>query len=411
MRMQINATKINKNAHNVCSILQQNGYEAHIVGGCVRDLLLEHDPKDWDICTNARAEKVQELFPKTYPTGLQHGTITVSMNDEHFEVTTYRIDGIYTDGRRPDQVIFTSRVEEDLARRDFTINAMAFDPISGIFVDPFFGMEDLESGTIRCVGNAVDRFTEDGLRIMRAARFAARFDFIIERQTQSAMSEALETLKKVSRERVKDELWKTLATHSPCDGIRYLKNCGALLEIFYEFDGIKLDEAIAALAFCKSKDVETRVAILCSWFSNATLDIFCQELKLSNHEYKKIRFLLNSVDIYLDYLDHAISTHGIRCFLSWVKDNSPENYHKSFYEFMSFANAISLDYSNSLELLIGHPAIGKKDLNFNGDDAISLGYSGKAIKEVLEACLQQILLSPEHNTKEWLIEFAKNIKL
>lgn len=187
--------------------LESRGYEAYVVGGCVRDSLLGRQPNDWDVCTNALPEDVLRVFRRFHviKTGLQHGTVTV-MSDKHpVEVTTFRIDGNYSDNRHPDAVSFVSRVEEDLARRDFTINAMAYSPTRGL-VDAFGGQEDLAAGLIRCVGEPDARFNEDGLRIMRALRFAARFGFAIERETAASVRRNRHLLENVSAERIFKEL-------------------------------------------------------------------------------------------------------------------------------------------------------------------------------------------------------------
>lgn len=175
---------------HIIDTLEENGFEAFAVGGCVRDSILARDPKDWDITTSARPEQVKALFRRTVDTGLKHGTVTVLLGDDQYEVTTYRIDGDYEDGRHPKEVTFTSELREDLLRRDFTINAMAYNDRLGL-VDLYGGMDDLQKRIIRCVGNADARFEEDALRIMRAVRFSAQLDFTIEEETRrSAASHA-----------------------------------------------------------------------------------------------------------------------------------------------------------------------------------------------------------------------------
>lgn len=187
--------------------LESRGYEAYVVGGCVRDSLLGRQPNDWDVCTNALPEDVLRVFRRFHviKTGLQHGTVTVMSDKQPVEVTTFRIDGNYSDNRHPDAVSFVSRVEEDLARRDFTINAMAYSPTRGL-VDAFGGQEDLAAGLIRCVGEPDARFNEDGLRIMRALRFAALFGFAIERETAASVRRNRHLLENVSAERIFKEL-------------------------------------------------------------------------------------------------------------------------------------------------------------------------------------------------------------
>ncbi len=192
-------------------ILETNGHEAFVVGGCVRDSLMGREPNDWDICTSARPEEMKTCF-SDFPvieTGLKHGTLTILMDHQPFEITTYRIDGDYSDGRRPDQVTFTSSLTADLARRDFTINAMAYHPAAGL-VDPFSGQRDLRHRTIQCVGTAVKRFEEDALRIMRAIRFASQLEFDIEGKTAAALDVCLPLLDQISSERIRIEFDKLL---------------------------------------------------------------------------------------------------------------------------------------------------------------------------------------------------------
>ncbi len=194
--------------------IRSHGYEAFIVGGCVRDAVLGRIPGDWDITTSAKPEQVKEIFGKTVDTGLKHGTVTIIKHGNGYEVTTYRIDGEYLDGRHPETVEFTPDLREDLKRRDFTINAMAYSHETGI-VDEFEGMEDLKRRVIRCVGCAKDRFTEDALRILRAVRFAAQLDFVIEDETYKAIAEIAPNLIHVSKERIQVELTKLLLSDHP----------------------------------------------------------------------------------------------------------------------------------------------------------------------------------------------------
>ena len=199
-------------ALTVLERLERYGFEAYVVGGCVRDSLMGRTPKDWDVCTNALPEEVLRVFRKFHviKTGLQHGTVTVMVNHEPVEVTTFRVDGAYSDNRHPDSVSFVSRVEEDLSRRDFTINAMAYNPRRGL-VDAFGGQQDLQARVIRCVGDPDARFNEDGLRILRALRFASRFGFDVERETSDAVRRNRYLLENVSAERIFKELRGILA--------------------------------------------------------------------------------------------------------------------------------------------------------------------------------------------------------
>lgn len=203
--------KIPKEAENIINRLNEFGYQAYVVGGCVRDSILGRTPNDWDICTSALPDKVIEIFAdyEIIPTGLKHGTVTIVINHIPFEVTTFRVDGNYSDGRRPDTVKFTTDIVKDLSRRDFTINAMAYHPDTGL-VDPFGGTQDIKMKTIRCVGNADDRFNEDALRIMRAIRFASVYGFVIEDDTSNAIHCHTKFLDIIAVERINVELCKLL---------------------------------------------------------------------------------------------------------------------------------------------------------------------------------------------------------
>lgn len=201
-------------ARKIIDRLNEHGYEAYVVGGCVRDMILKREPGDWDITTSARPEQVKALFTRTLDTGIQHGTVTIMVGKEGYEVTTFRVDGDYTDGRHPDTVTFTPSLEEDLKRRDFTINAMAYNHNTGL-VDIFGGREDIEGKVIRCVGNPTERFTEDALRILRAIRFSAQLGFEIKDATRQAITEIAPNLVHVSKERIQVELTKLLLSDRP----------------------------------------------------------------------------------------------------------------------------------------------------------------------------------------------------
>lgn len=218
----------------ILDTLHKAGYEGYAVGGCVRDSILGRKPDDWDITTSARPDQVKELFRRTIDTGIQHGTVTVLLQKEGFEVTTYRIDGEYEDSRHPKEVVFTASLAEDLKRRDFTINAMAYNEEEGM-IDLFGGMEDMENGIIRAVGTARERFTEDALRIMRAVRFAAQLGYRIEEKTREAIVELAPNLSQISAERIQTELVKLLISPHPEElGVMY--DTGITKVILPEFD-------------------------------------------------------------------------------------------------------------------------------------------------------------------------------
>jgi tRNA nucleotidyltransferase (CCA-adding enzyme) len=210
--------------------LRDSGHRALLVGGCVRDLIRDQEVLDWDVGTSAPPEEVLRLFPKAIPTGLKHGTVTVPLESGPCEVTTFRIESGYTDARHPDQVTFTDDAERDLARRDFTVNAIAWDPIANTELDPFGGREDLARGVLRAVGDPVRRFREDGLRPIRAARFASTLEFEVEPATFEALSQAREEVVRVAPERIKDELMKMLRSREPSRGLEVLRR-STLLEI------------------------------------------------------------------------------------------------------------------------------------------------------------------------------------
>ena len=208
--------------------LQRAGHDAYLVGGCVRDLLRGVPVSDWDIATNARPEEVLRLFPSAIPTGLKHGTVTVPTEAGPCEVTTFRIEWGYSDARRPDHVEFVPDLEADLARRDFTVNAIAWDPLGGREVDPFGGRADLEARVLRAVGSPVERFREDGLRPIRAARFSATLEFGLSPETEAALGEAREQVARVAAERLRDELTKLLTANRPSEGFEVLRRSGLL---------------------------------------------------------------------------------------------------------------------------------------------------------------------------------------
>lgn len=226
--------KIPAPAAEIIKVLEQHGFEAYAVGGCVRDSILGQTPADWDITTSARPEQVKALFPRTIDTGLKHGTVTVMIDKTGYEVTTYRIDGDYEDHRRPNEVTFTNSLREDLMRRDFTINAMAYNDQQGI-VDYFGGIEDLKKGIIRCVGNPEDRFDEDALRMLRAIRFAGKLDFSIDPATRKAITAKRQFLSNVSAERIQMELLKLMISDHP-DYLRDAYETGLTAIFLPEFD-------------------------------------------------------------------------------------------------------------------------------------------------------------------------------
>jgi tRNA nucleotidyltransferase (CCA-adding enzyme) len=227
-----NLKKVPAEVKEVIAALRAAGKQAYLVGGCVRDLLAGLDAVDYDVATDATPEEVRRIFRRTAPTGIRHGTITVLGDEGDYEVTTFRRDGKYGDARHPDDVTYAENIEEDLSRRDFTMNALAYDPLEGELVDLFGGVEDFERGVVRAVGDAAERFREDGLRPLRAVRLAARFDFEVDADTLNAIPGVLDRVRMVAAERVRDEFVKMLATAPrPSYGIELMRETG-LLEVY-----------------------------------------------------------------------------------------------------------------------------------------------------------------------------------
>ncbi|MCQ2537293.1 MAG: CCA tRNA nucleotidyltransferase [Lachnospiraceae bacterium] len=311
-----------KNVKKIIETLTANGFEAYAVGGCVRDALLSREPKDWDITTSAQPAQVKELFSHTIDTGIQHGTVTVMLDHVGYEVTTYRIDGEYEDCRHPKEVKFTTKLSEDLLRRDFTINAMAYNEQDGV-VDLFGGVKDLEAKVIRCVGEAGERFDEDALRILRAYRFAAQLGFSIEEATIKAASERVENLKKVSAERVREELNKLLLSKNP-DKLFDAREAGVTKVVLPEFDalvrggkdaqgvkGVKNGQAMSGMRAVKAVSLVANEALADRAFSAKETQILKWAALLS------------------EYVDTDIFTGGLDNYTEDRGGDKPEDQYKA----------------------------------------------------------------------------------
>lgn len=413
----ISSGKIHPLAIEVCRMLQEADYQAFIVGGCVRDLLLRQNPKDWDICTDAQPEDVIRLFPKTIPTGLQHGTITVCMGEgveNHFEVTTFRVEGKYTDGRRPESVAFVKDVKEDLARRDLTINAMAYNPLTKELVDPYGGQQDLQKGFIQAVGNPAARFQEDGLRIMRVARFAARFGYHVALNTLEGMKSSLDTLKKVSKERISDELSKTLMAQYPSLGLMILQDSGALDVACPLLIGRQLP-MLDQQSICGG-ELETRLAFLYNKIDITKVEKELMALKFSTREVKKVILLHKVLDLFyitqIRQQTSPVPDFAYRYFIAFIKNEAIDTPEATLREFVTLAAALGEPIKEMLEKYRNEPTIGRKDMHLNGDDLLAMGMKpGPQIKQVLDKCYTDVLQHPEHNQKDHLMDLARKISL
>jgi tRNA nucleotidyltransferase (CCA-adding enzyme) len=404
----------------LCRSLSEKGYRAWVVGGCLRDLLLGKVAADWDLATDARPEQVQRVFPKVLPTGIAHGTVTVRHRGRSFEVTTLRGEGAYTDGRRPDSVRFVSDIEQDLARRDFTVNALAFEPLREELVDPFDGRGDLARKLIRAVGDPQQRFSEDGLRVLRAARFCATLEFALERATEAAIAGTLETFRRVSAERVRDEWLKALRAARPSPAFEVMARTGILAVTFPELNAVEAGaraRALAAVDACPC-DAILRLAA-CFWPLHGALDCVGEWLvryRFSNHERERVLRLLRFAtpdlgsapsDGALRRAAHAMERPHLaeigrfNALLARVAHGSE-----------SAPGRAAEAYRERLEALAGSDvALSQKELALSGRDLMAeLGVApGPVIGSVLHALLERVLDEPELNRREVLLELAREL--
>lgn len=380
--------KIPYHVELIIRTLQKHGYEAYAVGGCVRDTLLNRVPGDWDITTSALPQQVKELFRRTIDTGIQHGTVTIMMDHSGYEVTTYRIDGEYEDGRHPKQVEFTSNLLEDLKRRDFTINAMAYSPEMGI-VDAFDGMEDLEQGIIRCVGNATERFTEDALRILRAIRFSAQLGFSIEEETWKAIFTIAPNIAKVSKERIQVELTKLLLSKHP-EHIRQVYETGISAYVSAAFSRVPWQEVCIFADLPAEKYV--RWAAFLRLVSPKEAVQILKDLKLDNDTIARVRTLVTWSGAEL-----SAEPAAVRRAMSKME---PE-----VWDALLELNGYSEDIRSLTEQIRERgDCLSLKTLAVNGQDLIRSGVKpGKEMGNILNRLLELVLERPERNEKEWLL--------
>ncbi len=393
--------------------LRKAGHEAFAVGGCVRDTLLGRAPGDWDITTSALPEEVKRVFRRTIDTGIQHGTVTVMLHRTGYEVTTYRIDGTYRDGRHPDHVTFTGNLEEDLKRRDFTINAMAWSEETGI-VDIFRGMKDLEDGLIRCVGTPKDRFTEDALRILRAVRFSAQLDFRIEEETLRALPDIAPNLVNVSRERIQTELTKTLLSGHP-EKVLLAEETGMTPYISESFGEIFRGQAAEFFrerllrAAGLPADRILRWAALLAETGPSLTERILRELKLDRETIEGAAVL--AADFHVKLPEKA--EEGEEETLYRIRKMMSRIPAELFDRLILLKQALLPEERDAVEearaeaeaIRARGDCISVKDLAVNGGDLIRAGIKpGPEMGKVLQDMLDYVLRYPGENEKDKLIE-------
>lgn len=435
--------EIPKKVEIIINTLEDAGFEAYAVGGCVRDALLGRTPNDWDITTSAKPEQVKVLFHRTVDTGIAHGTVTVLLEKDGFEVTTYRVDGEYEDGRHPKEVTFTASLEEDLKRRDFTINAMAYNPKKGL-VDLFEGQKDLEDKVIRCVGDPLERFTEDALRIMRAVRFSAQLGFSLEENTRKALSVLAPNLKHVSAERIQVELVKLLVSPHP-DYLRTAYEAGITKEFLPEFDRCmetpqntphhcySVGEHILHSLLYVQEDKVLRLTMLLHDIGKPVVrttdkngrDHFkmhapegekmakgiLRRLKFDNDTIGKVCRLIRWHDLRptpeMADVRKAMNVIGEDIFPMWMEVQYADNQAKSDYRRLE-KEARQAGVRKSWEVITREEqCVSLKKLAVTGSDLIAAGMKpGKEIGNTLNALLELVLENPEKNTKQTLLACA-----
>jgi tRNA nucleotidyltransferase (CCA-adding enzyme) len=407
-RPHISARSIPPPVHELCERLADHGFRAWIVGGCIRDLLMGKEVSDWDLATNATPEDVRRVFRRTIPTGIAHGTMTVLHRGESYEVTTLRGEGAYTDGRRPDSVHFVTEIEDDLSRRDFTVNAIAYDPRTDSIVDPFAGLDDLGRHIVRAVRDPKERFSEDGLRILRAARFVATLEFDLDPNTKAAMAEALSTYRKVSPERVRDEWAKTLTkSRRPSRAFEVMRESGMLAitaPILAEQDDETFERAMRRVD-AATKRVPLRMAALVLE-ARGELDPWMRAMRFSNEERETTL--------------HLIRSHEMRDFESWsdadVRRFLAKAGRKHWADVVALEHAdrvardLSIEPIEVLGVAIDRTLESKapltaSELEISGKDVMQvLGKGpGRYVGMILASLLDRALSDPSINTHDQLV--------
>lgn len=437
--------KVNK----IIGVLQEAGFEAYAVGGCIRDSLLGRTPNDWDITTSAKPMEVKALFSHTIDTGIQHGTVTILLDREGFEVTTYRIDGEYEDGRHPKEVSFTGSLEEDLKRRDFTINALAYNETAGL-IDIFEGQRDLKDGIIRCVGNAEERFTEDALRMLRAIRFSAQLGYRIEENTLAAIHKLAGNLEKISAERIQTELLKLMVSPHP-DYLRTAYECGVTKVFFPEFDlametpqnhphhCYNVGEHILHSLIEVPADKVLRLTMLLHDIAKPqclTVDekgithfhgheemgaemsrVILRRLRMDNDTTDKVCRLVrfhdygNGVAPDRRIVRRAVNKIGEDLFDDFILVKKADLLAQSMYlREEKLSNLAEWDACYR-EIREAEECVSLRTLAVNGRDLIAAGLQpGRELGNILKQLLDEVLETPEKNEKDYLISRAKELR-
>ena len=438
--------KIPKDVQELLKTLHNNGYSAYVCGGAVRDSILKRPIHDWDICTSATPSEMLEIFKdrRVIETGLQHGTITIVVNGEPYEVTTYRIDGTYSDNRRPDSVTFTDNLVEDLRRRDFTINAMAYNDTEGL-IDPFNGLEDIKWQKIQCVGSAKDRFSEDALRILRAIRFASQLDFTIIPSTDWEIHQQYKNLENISIERINSEFCKIASSDSFCVQLLLYKDVFSLFipqlkdmidfpqnNPYHDYD--VFCHTIHAVEHCESEDLTVRLSV---FFHDIGKPHSYQDgedgirhfkghgrvsAEITDNIMKRLRFdneTRNNV-VELVYYHDATFEVGKKYVKRWLNKIG----EKQFRRLLEVRKAdilgqkpnfeqLRIDKVNTIEQILEEvlqedECFSLKDLAVNGKDLMDVGYkAGRQLGVVLQGLLDCVIGEEVNNNKEELLELAK----
>jgi tRNA nucleotidyltransferase (CCA-adding enzyme) len=440
-----------KDVFTVCNKLKDAQRRAWIVGGCVRDSLLGKQVADWDVCTDARPDELMKIFPRAVPTGLQHGTVTVVMHGHHYEVTTLRGETTYSDGRRPDAVHFVDDITADLARRDFTINAIAVNPWNGELVDPFDGRQDIDAKIIRAVGKAVERFSEDGLRVLRAARFSATLEFELAPETFAAIGPTIDTFKKVSAERVRDEWVKAMKAKKPSRAFEVMRESGILGVTCPELlEGVGCEQnkwhsydvwkhAMECMDYCVGDPILRISALLhdvgkpkSRAFGDKTQDWtfydhdrigaemafpIATRLKFSNEERDRIVSLVrNHLFHYDEWTDAAVRRWMKRVGLDRIEDLFALSEADLRAKGPMTFDATHLLPLEALKVHVAKimeegAALTTRDLAIDGNVLMKeLGIKpGRIIGVILETLLEAVINDPSLNEREKLLEMARKI--